>query len=579
MSVILKHLTLADAQQALSMTDTSCSKLTPQPTSMVASLAPTLMPLLVLGLVSLYPSRKQSEKEHEATELESLAEQHGFDAVRLRQLQTWATGLISSKKLPGIVIAIARKGEVVFHEAYGDPGYKKDGIFSIGSMAAPIIAATLLSLVDDGRICIDDPVAKYLPYFANFRVHRSGKSPDAFKTDPLTSPITIRHLLTHTWGFPGNFYLQSGQGETRCLDALAAALNPRIGNDADFEKLTQIPLIGQPGQCYRESMGLSVVGHIICNITGQSLPEVVQERIFHPLGLVDTDWFVPAEKQHRVPAMFHAAPWLTNRLWGNRLTGEHAGHTSWLGWVAKQSQSHVPEKMPGEITGESNLYSTADDQLRFHTMLLRGGCAASGMRVLTQESVQLMTTDQLNGLGRSLSDAKFNSHTQDKANSGGRTSPQFGSTASGQGYGLGMQVVTRPVNSRLAGSRGTFSSWGFGGTECWSDPALDMSVFVGTQLSPFWAMPDLRQEVAGAIYGSMVSTSAAKYIATAQDQNQGGAMGMMMNMMMMMSMLGGGGLMGMPGGVGSGGAAAVAGAGTAAVADSASSGSGAGVMS
>merc|ERR1712070_971480 len=110
----------------------------------------------------------------------------------------------------------------------------------IGSMATPMIVSVLLSLADEGLLSIDDPVEKFLPYFANFRVHRSGRSPDDFKTDPLATPITIRHLLTHTWGFPGKFYAQSSQADTRSLDAMAATLNPRIGNDADFQKLVEV---------------------------------------------------------------------------------------------------------------------------------------------------------------------------------------------------------------------------------------------------------------------------------------------------------------------------------------------------
>merc|ERR1712139_506591 len=160
-------------------------------------------------------------------------------------------------------------------------------------------------------------------------------------------------------------------------------------------------------------MGISVIGNIICHITGRSLCDVVHERILDPLGMIDTDWFVPAEKQQRAPSMFHAAPWLTNRLWGNLLTGEHAGHTSWLGWVARERQRHIPEKLPEDVTDKTSMYSTATDQLQFHSMLLSGGLATSGARILSEESVRLMTTDQLGGLGHALADAKFNSHSSD----------------------------------------------------------------------------------------------------------------------------------------------------------------------
>lgn len=278
----------------------------------------------------------------------------------------------------------------------------------------------------------------------------------------------------------------------------------------------------------------------------------------------DTDWSVPPVKQLRVAGLSHAAPYLTNRLWGNKLTGEHGGHTSRLGWVAKPlaREGGIAEVPPTEISEDSSFYSTALDQLLFHSALLRGGLTASGQRVLSQESVRRMTTDQLSTMGRALADATFNSHARDKSNSGGATSPEFGVEAAGQGVALGMEVVTHPFKSKLAGSKGTFSSWGFHGTQCWSDPALELSVFVGTQMSPFWALPDLRQEAAGLIYGAMVPTAAAKHFRTGIEADAGGWTGQIMNMVMMMSMMGGTSMMGAMGGA-AGGApgAAAAGAG------------------
>lgn len=330
----------------------------------------------------------------------------------------------------------------------------------------------------------------------------------------------------------------------RVLDEMAAAAMPAVGsNDVDIERLAEVPLIDQPGQRYRVFDASGVVGQIICKITGKSLLEVVRERIIGPLDMTDTDWSVPHEKQHRIASLSQAAPYLTNRLWGNRLTGEHAGNTSWLGWVAKPIAQRVSDELPSNLQQKSLLFSTALDQLKFHSMLLCGGLAASGQRVLSQTSVQLMTTDQLPVIGRRLADANFNSHARDRSHSSGSVSPQFGVTAAGQGVGLGMEVVTRPSESRLAGSKGTFSSWDFHGTECWSDPALELSVFIGTQLIPFCALPEMRQEIAGIVYGSLVSSAAAKHFVREEDQAGGGWMGQIMNGVMMMSMMGGGGMM------------------------------------
>merc|ERR1712228_734423 len=110
--------------------------------------------------------------------------------------------------------------------------------------------------------------------------------------------------------------------------------------------------------------------------------------------------------------------------------------------------------------------------------------------------------------------------------------------------GMGLDTIRRPFTSRLAGSKGTFSSWGCNGTECWSDPTLDLTVFVGTQLFPSWALPDLRQEVAGHVYGSLVPTAAAKHFVAPASAGSSGGMDQIMNMMMMTSMMGGMGAMG-----------------------------------
>lgn len=125
--------------------------------------------------------------------------------------------------------------------------------------------------------------------------------------------------------------------------------------------------------------------------------------------MTDTAWSVPAEHQHRVSALHTANPWVTNRLWGRKLTGEHSGHASWLGWVGKPERRTVPESDPTELSEETSIYSTALDQLTFQYMLMSGGMSTSGERVLSEASVSAMTTDQLD---QNLSDGDFNSHSQ-----------------------------------------------------------------------------------------------------------------------------------------------------------------------
>jgi CubicO group peptidase (beta-lactamase class C family) len=141
-------------------------------------------------------------------------------------------------------------------------------------------------------------------------------------------------------------------------------------------------------------------------------------QVLDPLGMEDTAWSVPAANQHRVSALHTANPWITNRLWGRKLTGEHSGHKSWLGWVGKAERRSVPESDPTDISEDTSMFSTAADQLHFHQMLLAGGVSTNGERVLSEASAAAMTTDQL---PQPLSTAEFNSHANDKKNSAGES--------------------------------------------------------------------------------------------------------------------------------------------------------------
>lgn len=365
------------------------------PTMGAAGMMSSLVPMLAIGAYMFFQNRGKNKEEKRAlTDIERLAEDLGFDAERLDALGEWAEKLTKKKQLPGVVMAVARKGQVIYHEAFGDRSYQRDCILAIEGMAMPMVTAAFMSLVDEGLVTVEDDVTQYLPSFANFRVYRSGSTQTTLETDPIGMPIKVKHLLTHTWGFPGQYYMASRNPEIRLLDEMAAAVNPIIGVDADFDSLTEIPLLDQPGRRYRMGLSMSVVGHIMCKITGQSLPEILQERIFTPLGMEDTQWFVPAEKQHRIATYTKAMPWLTGGL-GLKSTGPHAGHTAWMGWKAKEERRDVPESCPDKISEQSSIYSTSLDALKFQAMLAAGGMAASGERVLSAASAQMMTTDQL----------------------------------------------------------------------------------------------------------------------------------------------------------------------------------------
>eukprot|EP01043_Picozoa_sp_COSAG02_P026984 COSAG02_NODE_1570_length_11893_cov_2.376717_9_plen_328_part_00 len=256
----------------------------------MGSMLTGMLPLLAIGAYTMFQSRRNNKDENrELTEMEMLAEDQGFDAERMLQVKEWAERITKSKKFPGVVIAVARKGEMVYNEAFGDRSYMPDSIVSIESMAASVVTAAFLTLVDEGLCSADDDVLQYIPSFANFRVYQSGTTPATLDTVPLGAPIKVSHVLTNTWGFPGQFFHASRKPEIRMLDAMAADAKPCIGNDADFDALTEIPLIDQPGRAYRVGLSYSVIGHIITKVvaglpedhplSGKTLPEVIKAKV------------------------------------------------------------------------------------------------------------------------------------------------------------------------------------------------------------------------------------------------------------------------------------------------------------
>jgi CubicO group peptidase (beta-lactamase class C family) len=468
--------------------------------------------------------------------MESVQETLGLAPGKLGEIRALIQKYIDEGKVPGMVVMIAKGERIIYNETFGE-NMREDSMMEIKSQTKSIVSAAFMTLVDEGRVSLADPVSKFLPFFSKFVVFKSldGASGN-LKTVPLESEITVQQLLTHTWGYPSRHgFFESTDKDVKYLDALAAKVGDPTEH-GDWEKLTEVPLFCQPGKGFRYSLGMDVIGHLISTITGTPLDEFVAERVFAPLGMSDTHWAVPSEKAQRVTKTFEAVPALPlygawkSGLW---LYGENKGHTgSWLGWKISETVGDPPASV---ARGGSGLFSTAADVMKFQMMLKRGGRAApdSDVKVLSEEAVATMTSDLLD-MQSSLGVESFNSHAKDTATSGGQH-PVFGAQAPGQGLGAGpLYVVCDPSTSRLAGGKGSYSSIGFNLTEWWNDPSNDLSVFYGTQLAPFYALPEFRQELAALIYGSMLPPAAAKFYRSEVDPNAagGGTMGTMMNMMM-----------------------------------------------
>ena len=457
--------------------------------------------------------------------------------------------------MPGIVVTVAHKGKTVYNEAFGT--YSIDTILAMQEMGQSIIAAAFLTLVESNEIDIslDDPVSKYIPSFAEFRVLKmpATRKGTAYATDPLDEPILIKHLLNHTWGFPAGRPYHSNDSAIKTLDVQAQTIcnkllqsdNNDVTQNIIEKEMVKIPLLYQPGNGFRKSHGMEVISYIITKVTGKALDVFVKERILQPLNMLDTDWVVQDEKMERTTEQHLAVPAYTGTF-GLYLTGEDEGHTSWLGWRTSPTKRIPPSKSSRSNSTQrlsvNGICSTASDMMKFQAFLSNNNNTTTNnnnntnqrRKILSNEMKLLMIeADTVNG---KLSNPDFNTHSKDKGSSAG-FHPNLGLNSPGQTVGLGgFSIIKDPATSNLAGSKNTYSYLGDLGTEYWNDPVQEIQVFFGTQVAPFHAFPQIRQELAAIVYGSLLPPSAAQFFKPPNEQPQSTMMNTMMNMMLYMMM-------------------------------------------
>jgi len=310
-----------------------------------------------------------------------------------------------------------------------------NAIFQIASMTKPVTSVAVMILVEEGKIALNDPISKYLPGFDNPQVitkfdERTAK----YETRPAKRPITIRHLLTNTSGL--------GYGFT----------NPVLNRltKATGKSEIQLPLLSDPGEKWNYSPGTRVLGQLIEKLTGQSLEDFFQSRIFKPLGMPDTSYAVPASKQSRVPRQFSRAN----------------------GSLKEQPERHPPAQPKAPFGGDGGLYSTVQDYVRFEQMILNNG-KLGAVRILSEKSVKLMAENQI---GSVLVELQPDADKE-------RTKP-FPLGAGHDKFGFGFQIASGdPSGYRSAGSL----SWaGIFNTEFWIDPAKKIAGVQMMQLLPFY---------------------------------------------------------------------------------------------
>lgn len=356
---------------------------------------------------------------------------------------------VEKERIAGTVSLVARSGKIAHFEAVGwqdrEAGIpmRRDTIFRIYSNTKPMTSAAVMILVDEGMFGLDDPVSRFLPALGNLSVgEEKGEGEDAEILEvPARREVTIRDLLTHTAGMTYGM-------TTSPVDRLIGEANlfDRNGTIADMvEKLGRLPLRYHPGTTWEYSMSCDVLGRLVEVVSGRPFDEFLKERIFNPLKMPDTNFWVPPEKTGRFAADY--------RL-------DMGGHARRTGLPKKEDRERgkVMEFLarPSFLSGGGGLVSTAPDCLRFSQMLLNGG-EVEGVRVLKPETVSLMLSNHL-GPDVSIS--------------------SFGQSMGVEKFGLGFGVFPAP-----AGKPGLIYGWyGAAGTCCWVDPGRGLAGILMIQI-------------------------------------------------------------------------------------------------
>jgi CubicO group peptidase (beta-lactamase class C family) len=363
-----------------------------------------------------------------------------LDATGLDKADAGLGAVIGAGDLSGAVTLVWRKGEVVRvtcqgrrNLATGAP-MTRDTIFRIASMSKPVTSAAILMLAEEGRLSLEDPITRWAPEFADMVVLDEVAGP-LDRTSPARRAISIEDLLTHRAG------LAYGFGSVGPIaHAHEAALGPyfadRHGPDAWMKALAGLPLSYQPGERFHYSHATDVLGFLIPRITGQGFREFLIERIFQPLGMADTDFYIPPAKRDRAALVYRQ--------------DDESGALSEVDFA----QYDTP---PAFCGGGGQLVSTADDYLKFARLLLGGG-EVDGVRLLQPKTVATMRANRLTDEQRALDFLGI---------------PFFWGS---QGFGLGVSVVTDPVKHQIMGaaSEGAFGWPGAFGTWWQADPQEDM---------------------------------------------------------------------------------------------------------
>ncbi len=364
-----------------------------------------------------------------------------LDLQGARAISTFLADTVSRGDVPGVVVLVTAPDRVLYHEGFGKMNVaegvamQKDAIFRIASMTKPMTSVAVMMLVEEGKLRLDDEISKYLPAFKNPKViSRMDLTAGTYETRPAAHAITLRHLLTHTsgigysWSDPGLAMYEKLTGRTSEADLL---------------------LLHEPGLKWTYGAGPKVVGDIIGKLSGQSIDVFLADRIFRPLGMVDTGYTVPPEKHARVVTL----------------------HQKKEGRVI---ESPNPATLAVQPRGDGRLFSTATDYCKFVQMILNRGRIGTA-RLLKEETVREMSRNQTGNIRVRLQPTANPAYAQ-----------PFPLGAGEDVWGLGFQLAAPSTSDPAMRRPGSMSWAGINNTFFWIDPKEEIGVIVLMQMLPFY---------------------------------------------------------------------------------------------
>lgn len=405
--------------------------------------APFFLLFLMLFTISAFAQNNTLQPGNALTE--------HFSPERLQRIDKLVQQYIDSGWIKGADAFIARNGKIVYYKAFGMADAEKkipmktDEIFRIASQTKAITSVAVMMLFEEGKFLLDDPISKYIPSFAHPKVLAEFNPKDSsYTTIAARREITIRDLLTHTSGID---YAQIGSDKMNAIYAKAGIYAGFVSDKlllADaINKLGTLPLVHQPGEKFTYGLNIDVLGYLVEKLSGKSLDQFFKERIFTPLGMNDTYFYLPKEKFGRLVPVY---------------TPDKQMHLiKWNAATFHGVSADYPMANGTYYAGGAGLSSTIKDYAIFLQMLLNNG-VYNGHRLLARHTVELMTSNQIGNL------TVFDS---------------------GNKFGLGFQVTTKAGQAVLGQTEGSFSWGGFYGTIYWADPKEHLDCLFFAQEYPY----------------------------------------------------------------------------------------------